>query len=193
MALKTTLRRVIRPSTTRSTAALWAKSLLNAVLFFCIFMVALPALAHRLLPQPLPLPPLTRTWLAGGLALVGIGAWLACLHTFSRHGRGTPLPADAPRHLVRRDLFRFSRNPIMVAELLVIWAIALSLGSLGVALYAVGITAAAHYAVVHVEEPELRQRFGEAYDAYCRDTPRWLPRFPWSARVQARATRGRSQ
>ena len=34
---------LIRPSTTRSTIALWAKSLLNAALFFSVFMVALPA------------------------------------------------------------------------------------------------------------------------------------------------------
>jgi protein-S-isoprenylcysteine O-methyltransferase Ste14 len=25
-----------------------------------------------------------------------------------------------------------------------------------------------------VEEPGLRKRFGAAYDAYCRDVPRWL-------------------
>lgn len=176
MTLRTALQRAIRPSTTRSTAALWAKSLLNAVLFFCIFMVALPWLAHRLLPLELPLPATLRTWLAGALALAGIGAWVACLDTFSRHGRGTPLPADAPRHLVTRGLFRRTRNPIMAAELLVIWAIALFLASLGAALYALVISVAAHLMVVYVEEPELHRRFGQSYAEYCRSVPRWLPR-----------------
>jgi len=175
MTLRTALQRAIRPSTTRSTTALWLKSLLNAVLFFCIFMVALPWLAHQLLPQPLPLPQGPRTWVAGGLGLVGIGAWVACLDAFSRHGRGTPLPADAPRHLVTRGLFRRVRNPIMAAELLVIWALALLLASLGALLYAIAISAAAHLMVVQVEEPELRRRFGQSYVDYCRDTPRWLP------------------
>lgn len=119
--MRTSLQRAIRPSTTQGTAALWAKSLLNAVLFFCIFMVALPGLAHYLLPLELPLPSGLRTWLAGALALVGIAGWVACLDSFSRHGRGTPFPAD--------------------------------------------------------EEPELRRRFGESYAEYCRDTPRWLPKF----------------
>jgi protein-S-isoprenylcysteine O-methyltransferase Ste14 len=68
------------------------------------------------------------------------------------------------------------RNPIMAAELSVIWAVALYLASLGAVLYAVVITAAAHVAVVHVEEPELRRRFGQSYDDYCRRVPRWLPR-----------------
>ena len=176
MTVRGALERMIRPSTTQSTAALWAKSLLNAVLFFCIFMVALPWLAHRLFPVELPLPPSVRTWLAGGLALTGIGAWIACLDTFSRRGRGTPLPADAPRHLVTTGLFRRTRNPIMAAELFVIWGEAMHLASLGPALYAIAISVLAHAMVVRIEEPELHKRFGPAYAEYCRDVPRWIPR-----------------
>jgi protein-S-isoprenylcysteine O-methyltransferase Ste14 len=176
MTIRTTLQDAIHPSTTRSALAIWAKSLLNAVMFFCIFMVALPWLATRLLPQALPVPEGIRTWLAGSLAIVGIAAWATCLGSFSRRGRGTPLPADAPRHLVTSGLFRRMRNPIMAAELLVIWAVALFVASLGAALYAVAISVLAHLAVVYVEEPELRRRFGESYAEYCRDVPRWLPK-----------------
>jgi protein-S-isoprenylcysteine O-methyltransferase Ste14 len=64
----------------------------------------------------------------------------------------------------------------MAAELSVIWAVALYLASLGAALYAAAITLAAHVLVVHVEEPELRKRFGQSYEAYCRSVPRWLPK-----------------
>jgi protein-S-isoprenylcysteine O-methyltransferase Ste14 len=177
VTVRKALQRAIRPSTTRGIFALWAKSLLNAVLFFGIFMVALPAVAHYLLPMELAVPRSARVWLAGMLALAGGTAWISCLDAFSRHGRGTPLPADAPRKLVTTGLFSRVRNPIMVAELLVIWAVALSLSSLGVFLYAVAICIAAHLAVVHVEEPELRQRFGAQYEEYCRSVPRWFPRF----------------
>jgi protein-S-isoprenylcysteine O-methyltransferase Ste14 len=156
--------------------ALWAKSLLNAVLFFGIFMVALPWLAHQLLPMKIPLPRSIRSGLAGALALAGLGAWVACLDTFSRHGRGTPFPADAPRHLVTTGLFRYARNPIMAAELSLIWAGALYLASAGPALYAVVISLVAHFMVVRIEEPELHKRFGQAYAEYCRNVPRWLPR-----------------
>ena len=177
MTVREALQRSIRPSTTRSTVALWAKSLLNAVLFFGIFMIALPALAHTLLPAELPLPRGPRAWLAGTFALAGITAWIGCLDTFSRHGRGTPLPADAPRQLVTTGLFRRIRNPIMAAELLVIWAVALHLASGGAMLYALAISIAAHLAVAYVEEPELRRRFGQSYEAYCGNVPRWVPRF----------------
>jgi protein-S-isoprenylcysteine O-methyltransferase Ste14 len=176
MAIRTSLQKTIRPSTTRSTAALWAKSLLNALLFFAIFMVVLPWLAHRLLPLALPIPVPLRTWLAGALTLVGVAAWIACLDAFSRHGGGTPLPVDAPRRLVTRRLFAVVRNPIMAAELLVIWAVALYVASLGVALYAIAISVGAQLMVLHVEEPELRKRFGESYEDYCRNVPRWFPK-----------------
>lgn len=176
MTLRDTLQRAIRPSTTRGTAALWAKSLLNAVLFFCIFMIALPWLAHHLLPTRLPVPPGVRTWLAGALAVGGLAVWIACLDSFSRRGRGTPLPTDAPRRLVTTGLFGRMRNPIMTAELSIIWAEALYLASLGTMLYALAICITAHVMVVYVEEPELLERFGESYAEYCRNVPRWLPR-----------------
>jgi protein-S-isoprenylcysteine O-methyltransferase Ste14 len=166
----------IRPSTTRSTVALWSKSLLNAALFFGIFMVLLPWGAHRLLPVTLPFPACLRSWGGGALFVAGVSAWLHCLDAFSRHGRGTPLPFDAPRHLVTSGLYGVLRNPIMAAELVVIWAEAIYFASLGVLVYASAISLTAHLMVVYVEEPELHERFGASYDAYCRRVPRWLPR-----------------
>lgn len=166
-----------RPSKTENIVALWAKSLLGAFLFFGIFMVALPWVSHQLLPRRLSLPPLLRTWGGGGLFVVGLGAWIACLDAFSRRGRGTPAPTDAPRYLVADGLHGVIRNPLIAAELLVIWAEALSFSSLGFIGYAVLMTLYAEWVVVRVEEPELRERFGGAYEAYCQRVPRWLPRF----------------
>ena len=168
--------RWIRPSTTDRIAALWGKSLLNAVLFFCIFMILLPWGAHRLVPPRIDFFPGVRTWLAVLLGLSGLAIWIHCLDFFSRHGRGTPLPMDAPRYLVTTGLFGVVRNPIMLGELMVIWAEVLYLASLGLLVYAVLISLAGHLLVVYVEEPELRERFGQAYEAYCRKVPRWIPR-----------------
>ena len=33
------------------------------------------------------------------------------------------------------------------------------------------------YVIVLIEEKELRDRFGAAYDDYCRRVPRFIPRF----------------
>ena len=57
-----------------------------------------------------------------------------------------------------------------------IWAEVLYLASLGLIVYAVLMSLAGHLLVVYVEEPELRERFGKIYEAYCCDVPRWFPR-----------------
>jgi len=53
----------------------------------------------------LPASGALRTGIAAALAGAGIAAWVACLDVFSRKGRGTPLPADAPCRLVTSGLF----------------------------------------------------------------------------------------
>jgi protein-S-isoprenylcysteine O-methyltransferase Ste14 len=168
--------RAVRPSTTQNIGALWAKSLLNAFLFFGIFMVALPWCANWLLPTPVPLPSWLRFFGGGALFLVGVVIWIICLDLFSRRGHGTPFPLDAPRNLVTTGPFAVVRNPIMAAEILVVWAEALYFSSYGIFLYAVLATLAGHASVLYVEEPELRERFGKHYEAYCRRVPRWFPR-----------------
>jgi len=170
------LQRGIRPSTTRSTVALWSKSLLNALLFFAIFMVALPRAAHWALPWALPVPEGLRTGAAAILLAVGIAVWGWGLDVFSRQGRGTPFPLDAPARLVTAGPFGQIRNPIMAAEILVIWGVGLLFGSAGTLIYAAAMTALACWLVIHVEEPELRRRFGDAFDGYCERVPRWIPR-----------------
>ncbi len=168
--------RLIRPSTTQSTTVLRAKSAIDTVLFFAVCMVALPWLAHWLLPFRLPLPFWPRAIVAGVLFVGGIGVWAACADLFSRKGRGTPFPLDAPRHLVTTGAFAVVRNPIVAAETAVLVGQALYFASLGVTLYAVLFAVLGHYGVVSVEEPDLRRRFGEEYETYCRRVPRWVPR-----------------
>lgn len=165
----------IRPSSTQSITALWAKSLLNAVLFFSVFMVALPLLARWLLPVPLPMPRLLGRVAGAVLCIGGLAVWAVCLDQFSRRGRGTPFPLDAPRELVTSGLFGVIRNPIMAGELAVIWGSALFFGELGIAVYALLATVAGHVAITRIEEPELRERFGAEYEAYSRSVPRWFP------------------
>lgn len=167
--------RTIRPSTTHSTLALYGKSVLNAVLFFAVFMVLLPWLANRALPAKLPVPWIVGRPAAGLLFVGGIAVWAWCLDAFSRRGRGTPLPLDAPSRLVTTGPFARVRNPIMAAELAVIWAEGLWFASLGTLLYAALLSVVGHLMVVRIEEPELRARFGEEYARYARSVPRWRP------------------
>ncbi len=180
----------IRPSTTRSSAALWIKSGLNAVGFFAVFLALLPWLAARALPLMLPLHGLTSRLLGCLLFTAGIVIWLWCLDPFSRQGRGTPFPLDAPRHLVTSGPFAVIRNPIMAAEIGILWAEVLYFGRLGLLLYAVLVTITGHIVVTRIEEPELRQRMGAAYEDYCRRVPRWFPKRLSGGAGGSRPTRG---
>jgi protein-S-isoprenylcysteine O-methyltransferase Ste14 len=176
-------RRWIRPSTTRSASALWAKSLLNAGLFFAIFMVLLPWGAARLVPVSLPLSRPLGLGAGALLAVAGLAVWARCLAVFSRSAEGTPFPLDAPRRLATSGPFSRVRNPIMLGELAVIWGAALGFANLGIVSYAALMSLTAHLGVVFVEEPELRERFGEQYEAYASRVPRWLPRIVRRAEV----------
>lgn len=165
----------IRPSRTKSTVALWLKSVLNALVFFAVFLALLPWLIHTALPASLPFRGGVSKALGAAVFVAAVVVWLWGLDVFSRHGRGTPFPLDAPRLLVTRGPYRVIRNPIMAAEMAVAWAEVLYFGSLGLLLYAALMTVVGHVIVVKVEEPELRRRMGTVYQEYCAHVPRWLP------------------
>src|SRR6266478_1669671 len=64
-----------------------------------------------------------------GLAIIffviggSIYSW--CVFDFASFGRGTPAPIDAPKKLVRRGLYRYSRNPMYIGVLTVTYGWAL--------------------------------------------------------------------
>src|SRR6187401_2914711 len=63
---------------------------------------------------------------AGAVVLViGLAILLWCVRDFYVLGRGTLAPWDPPRALVRRGLYRYSRNPMYVGVIFVVsgWAL----------------------------------------------------------------------
>ena len=115
-------------------------------------------------------------WL--GLAPMALGAalYLWCAWELATAGRGTPNPVDPPLALVARGPYRFVRNPMYVAVNAVILGEVLLFRSVWLAKYALGSLVFVQCLVVLWEEPGLRRRHGEAYDAYRAAVPRWFPR-----------------
>lgn len=109
------------------------------------------------------------------LGAVGIAAYCWCVWDFASRGLGTPAPIDAPKKLVTRGLYSYSRNPMYVAVACVILGWASFFAAWNLFLYAVGIGLAFHLRVVLHEEPHLEAVFGEEYRAYCLRTSRWIP------------------
>jgi len=116
-------------------------------------------------------------WMIGLLPmLLGVGLYVWCAGAFTFIGRGTPAPIDAPRVFVTQGAYRWVRNPMYVAVLLVVMGEAILFRSLLLAGYALLLWATFHTFVVFVEEPQLVRRFGASYETYVHTVPRWLPR-----------------
>jgi protein-S-isoprenylcysteine O-methyltransferase Ste14 len=158
---------------------------MKAALGSLAFLVVAPGVVAGLLPWLItdwrPLPPGdgagSLRW--AGLILIAAGL-VVVLEAFARFawvGLGTPAPVAPTRTLVVSGFYRFVRNPMYIAVMALIFGQAILFGSWGVALYGVAVVAAFHTFVTLYEEPTLRATYGEAYDAYCAATPRWIPRF----------------
>jgi len=123
------------------------------------------------------------TLVVAGFAVLGWAMW-----EFLVSGDGTPNPGEPPRFLVARGPYRLVRNPMYVAMGLVVAGEAVAWRSPLVAVYLVLLMTAFHLFVWRYEEPTLRRSFGAAYEAYCKDVPRWIPR--WRAIGRAVRRRG---
>jgi protein-S-isoprenylcysteine O-methyltransferase Ste14 len=113
-----------------------------------------------------------------GLALLVAGGAVAgrCIGAFIVQGRGTPALFDAPRRLVAVGPYRYARNPMYIGGALLLLGFGLDLRSPCIVLFVPAWWVLFHLLVILYEEPTLRRKFGDDYNAYCRRTPRWIPR-----------------
>jgi len=109
--------------------------------------------------------------------VLGSAIYLWCIWDFATVGRGTPAPIDAPKKLVTRGLYQYSRNPMYIGVLILILAWATSFKAIILLVYMLIVGLAFHTFVILYEEPHLRKLFGESYFNYCARVPRWLPRY----------------
>ena len=114
----------------------------------------------------------------GGL-LIGAGAslcWISVSLLSEYGGGGTPAPYDPPKFFVARGVYTHVRNPMMIGVILVLLGEAMLFGSLPVFIWALIFFQACLVLIPFWEEPDLENRFGEAYLEYKRKVPRWIPK-----------------
>lgn len=159
-----------------------------AILGSAVFLVIAPGSIGVLFPYWIDRwqmsPPLL-----GLVALRAIGVLLICaglpllLDSFVRfaiQGFGTPAPVAPPRHLVISGLYGYVRNPMYIAVLSLVFGQGLLFGNVQVLKYGLAVALGFYLFVLLYEEPVLRNKFGEEYDAYCKNVRRWWPRVrPW--------------
>ena len=118
-----------------------------------------------------------QAWAAAALIAAGVVIYfLTAFWGFAAIGRGTPAPIDAPKILVVRGLHRFVRNPMYVGVVLVVLGQAWLFWSSRILIYGILLWLGFHLFVLVYEEPTLKRLFGEEYDRYRAEVPRWIPK-----------------
>jgi len=117
-------------------------------------------------------------WLAALPSVLGFAVALRCVWDFGWTGHGTPAPMAPPQRLVVVGFYRHVRNPMYLGlavgwiGLWIVFGRAKLLSIAAAAAVALGV----HLFVILYEEPTLRRKFGDDYEAYCRNVSRWRPR-----------------
>lgn len=97
-----------------------------------------------------------------------------CYTLFLITGKGSPIPTNPTKVLMEKSLYRYSRNPIYISHILLIFAGTLFLGYTLLFVYTFLCVIGYNWYIIKVEEPELKKRFGDTYSEYCKRVPRWL-------------------
>ena len=109
--------------------------------------------------------------------ILGVALLAWCVREFYSAGKGTLAPWDPPRHLVTSGPYRWSRNPMYVAVLLILlgWALTLDVMSYRAPLvYALLMAVAFHLRVVLFEERWAAEKFGDQWKEYAASVRRWF-------------------
>ena len=157
-----------------------------------VFFFLAPGIVAFLVPWVIsrwPLDPLYRDldvvrWTGAAIGVAGLAALIECFARFALQGLGTPAPVAPTKHLVTAGFYRHVRNPMYVAVLAIVLGQALWFGSAAIFGYALLIWVCFTLFVIGYEEPTLRAAYGEAYETYCANVGRWIPRLrPWKPTV----------
>lgn len=142
-------------------------------LLFVVGLVAGVLLDRRLsLPVLIPDRPMVAVMggalVVGGLALVYTGIW-----TF-RRWRTAVYPNRPAKLVVETGIYRYTRNPMYLGMTIFYVGVALLLTSIASLLLLPVVLGVLCWQVIAREERHLRERFPEAYQAYCARVRRWI-------------------
>ena len=111
----------------------------------------------------------------GGPIMVGAALVLAAWAGLTMHAGGASIPTGEPTDVIVQDgPYRFSRNPIYLAMLLLLAGIGVWANSLWFVGLTIVATALLSWGAISREEAYLQRKFGTRYSAYKESVRRWL-------------------
>ena len=129
--------------------------------------------------QPVPMGSVPGDYyLAMGLLIITAGQAIRILTIglsyIKRGGKNRKIYA---KNLVTDGVFAHCRNPLYVGNILVVIGFMFISGNTAGIIIGSAVFMAIYRLIVFSEERFLAEKFGQAYNDYCADVPRWLPRF----------------
>lgn len=109
----------------------------------------------------------------GALVIVGVALMIAAVWQMLRH-RTTFIPRQRPSALVTEGVFALSRNPIYLGDAFVLAGAALYWGAIPALVLVPVFMWLISWRFIEGEEERLHDAFGAEFDAYRRETRRWL-------------------
>jgi hypothetical protein len=103
---------------------------------------------------------------------VGIVMFALALGQFRRHST-TILPREEPRTMIQTGVYRLSRNPIYLADAMILAGVALWRDAASLLLVPLFL-AVIRRRFITGEEAVMRRRFGAQYDSYAARVRRWI-------------------
>lgn len=112
-----------------------------------------------------------------GVVLIasGVCIYVWCSINFIVAGKGSPILFTPIHKLIVTGLYRYVRNPMYIAGVLILTGEALLFQSIGVFIYCLAMTGIFNLQIL-MEETFLADRFGSTYEQYLKNVPRWVPR-----------------
>lgn len=156
--------------------------LLRAIVAF----LALPVIVAGIVPYIITLIPAPLWWKSFlGILPISTGVLILIISavSFYRRGKGTLAPWDPPKHLVVQDLYRYNRNPMYVGVILTVLGWAILTGNPWNDAYAILLCVVFHLRVVLYEEKEMERLFGNEWESYRSEVPRWGWRLPYAKKT----------
>ncbi|MES0403464.1 MAG: isoprenylcysteine carboxylmethyltransferase family protein [Hyphomicrobium sp.] len=139
-----------------------------------IVMVAVAVLLGQVLPLPWPgLNDLPARVVGVGFGAGGVILLVAAILTLRRHGT-TVQPNVGATTLVTTGPFSFFRNPIYLADVLILFGVAEITTNIWFVIGALVFGLMVTWFAILPEERHLERRFGQAYLDYKAKTRRWL-------------------
>jgi protein-S-isoprenylcysteine O-methyltransferase Ste14 len=112
--------------------------------------------------------------LALTLVVLGAAILVWCVREFYVAGRGTLAPWARPKRLVTSGPYRFTRNPMYVATLIILIGWSVLWNSPGLRIYTLVTLCVLLVRVRLLEEVWVERHFGSEWQRYRARTPRWL-------------------